>query len=77
MAKPNGKYAKVTTEDFDRLLAEVLYNEDICENGAAPRLLAIPGIYEVLSEYYNNEILDAWDAEQAAAAMPDEDEADT
>jgi hypothetical protein len=64
------KYAKCSTEDFDRLLAEVLENEDIVENGAASRLLTIPGVYEVLSEHFNNAVLELWELEQAAEAMP-------
>jgi len=59
MAKRN-KYADMTTADFDRLLAEVID----AENDVASGLLSIPGVYEVVSEYYNNDVLEAWDAEQ-------------
>lgn len=55
-----GTYDKMSTDDFDRLLAEVINKE------TPDTLLAIPGVYEVLAEHYNNEVLDAWQAEQDA-----------
>lgn len=54
-------YDKMSTEDFDRLLADVMDDD----NAKASSLLAVPGIYEVVSEHYNNAVLAAWDAEQA------------
>lgn len=41
----------VTTEMFDEELREILEGEH------APDLLSIPGIYEILAEHFNNEIL--------------------
>lgn len=44
----------MTNEEFDLMLAEV-----IDEHNTKPsQLLAVPGIYEVLSEFYNNEVLE-------------------
>lgn len=43
--------ADVSNEEFDRALQEI-----IDEEGTAT-LLSIPGIYEVLSEHYNNEVI--------------------
>ena len=51
---------KITTEDFDRLLGEVINDENV----PASQLLSVPGVYEILAEYYNNDVLDAWKAEQ-------------
>lgn len=50
----------ITTEDFDRLLGEVINDENV----PASQLLSVPGVYEILAEYYNNDVLDAWKAEQ-------------
>ena len=43
--------SKVTTEQFDAIL------EEIVGKMSAGALLAIPGVYEVLSEELNNEVL--------------------
>jgi hypothetical protein len=49
-----------TDEQFDNALA-VIIDED---NPRAANLLSIPGIYEILSEYYNNDVLDYLASEQ-------------
>jgi len=59
MAK--GKYASMSTDDFDNYLVQVVNDQ----NPRPSDLLQVPGVYEVLSEYYNNEVLDAWTADQA------------
>ena len=48
-------YNKMTQEEFDEIL------EDILEGMYAAELIDVPGIYEILSEYFNNEILEEWD----------------
>lgn len=52
------KKHEISKEDFDRKLEEILDGE----TGAS--LLAIPGLYEVVSEYLNNEVLAALKLEQ-------------
>lgn len=47
----------ITTKDFDRLLASVIDNDIFS-------LLSIPGVYQVLSEHYNSDVLAAWETEQ-------------
>jgi hypothetical protein len=47
----------ITTKDFDRLLAGVIDNDVFS-------LLSIPGVYQVLSEHYNSDVLAAWKTEQ-------------
>lgn len=42
----------VTTEEFDAALEELLAEQ----SGAA--LLAVPGVYEVVSEHFNNDVID-------------------
>lgn len=42
----------VTTEEFDEALEKILDEQ----SGAA--LLAVPGVYEVVSEHYNNDVID-------------------
>ena len=49
----------ITTKDFDRLLADVIDNDIFF-------LLSIPGVYRILSEYYNDDVLAAWDTEHRA-----------
>lgn len=49
--KGPGDFEWVTHEMFVEELKEILANE------YAPDLLSIPGIYEVLAEHFNNEIL--------------------
>lgn len=53
-----GKYDKMTQEEFDKLLEELVY-----EDGASV-LLSIPGVYECVSEYYNNKVLERWENNQ-------------
>ncbi|MCP4156670.1 MAG: hypothetical protein GY757_53650 [bacterium] len=47
-------YKDMTQEEFDQILIDLL------DDAPASHLLTIPGIYEILAEHYNNEILDAW-----------------
>ena len=49
----------ISTEDFDRILTEIL------EDTRPEAVLTIPGVYEILAEHYNNDILQIWEAEQA------------
>jgi len=51
-------YSKMTTEDFDKLLMARM--ADMSPHD----LLSIPGIYEILSEHLNNDILNDWKEEQ-------------
>ncbi len=50
------KYSKMTNEDFIGILTSILGEK----NGTD--LLSIPGIYEILAEYYNNQVLEIWAA---------------
>ena len=51
-------YSKMTQDDFDRILTELV------NQSPASYLLDIPGVYEVVSEDYNNMVLEYWDNEQ-------------
>ena len=44
-------YSWVTQEMFDNALQEY------CSEMTVKQILDIPGIYEILSEYFNNEVL--------------------
>jgi hypothetical protein len=60
--------SRFTDEQFDNKLEELLKLE------TPETLLAIPGIYEILSEHFNNEVLadlaaDVQDAADARAEM--------
>ena len=50
-------YEALTNEKFDELLAEIM-NES-----PASHLLDIPGVYEAVSEHFNNEVLERWEQE--------------
>jgi len=55
---PNKRLEDMTDEIHDRILQEII-NEDL----TAKDILAIPGIYEILSEYYNNDIIAKYEEE--------------
>lgn len=50
-------YKWITAEMFEEKLREIL------EESTGNSLLAIPGLFEVVSEYFNNEIMDELEAE--------------
>ena len=56
VAKSQGEpnYDLVTWEEHDAIL------EELIDGKSAKELLHIPGIYEVVSEEWNNDILDIW-----------------
>lgn len=53
------RFEPITTKEFDRRLAEHLDNLDGWD------LLQIPGIYEVVSEHFNNIILEEYEDDNA------------
>ena len=53
-----GRYDKMTNDDFLRILSDI-----VKEEGA--ELLTVPGVYDVVAEWFNNEVLDRWEQEQA------------
>lgn len=50
-------YRNLTNEDFDRILG------DIMQEAGGRAILTIPGVYEVVSEHFNNDVLDRWEQE--------------
>ena len=48
------KYDKMTHDEFVSILQEI-----VKEEGAAN--ITIPGVYEILAEHFNNEILTRWE----------------
>ena len=52
-------YSKMTDQEFDNILVSIL------EKMKASELLSISGIYEILSEHFNNEVLEIWESQQA------------
>jgi len=51
-------YDEMKDDDFDRILVGIL------EESLASELISIPGVYEAVSEFYNNEVLERWDEEK-------------
>ena len=47
-------YDKLTDEEFDEILVKLI------EDTPARELIQIPGVYEAVSEYFNNDVLDIW-----------------
>ena len=48
-------YGKMTSGEFDELLAEIM------DEGKASDLLSITGVYEAVSEHFNNDVLSLWE----------------
>lgn len=48
---------QITNEEFDRRL-----EKKVVENASV--LLTIPGVYEAVSEFFNNDILEDWESEE-------------
>jgi len=63
-----GKYDKMTQAEFARILEEKYYQLHPGE------VLSIPGVWELVSEYLNNEILEAWEAEQEIEEEEEEED---
>ena len=55
-------YSKMTQEDYDSILIEILKQK------RASQLIVLPGIYEIVSEEFNNEILKIWEQRQKTVA---------
>ncbi|MBW1953532.1 MAG: hypothetical protein JRI66_10685 [Deltaproteobacteria bacterium] len=47
----------ITSEEFNNILVEIIGETDPIV------LLRIPGVYEILSEHFNNEVLERWEQE--------------
>ena len=44
---------QITSEQFDRYLMKIL------DNMTASQIIDIGGVYEILAEYFNNDVIDA------------------
>lgn len=51
-------YSKLGNEKFDQLLLEEV------KRLSAEEILAVPGVYEIMREEFNNAVLEAWEKEQ-------------
>ena len=45
-------YNQITTAEFDHALSDIL------DEMSGEQILAVPGVYEAVSEHFNNETLD-------------------
>lgn len=50
-------YSTCSDDDFDSILKTLVERD-------ATQLLTVPGVYEAVSEYYNNEVLEIWEQKQ-------------
>ena len=60
-------YSKMTPVEFDEILYQLLAKTK------AHEILNIPGIYEILAEEYNNEVLEYWESAQECIQPEDDD----
>lgn len=51
-------YHEMTNQEFDSILATIL------DENPASFLLFIDGVYEILAEHFNNDVLDRWSKEK-------------
>ncbi len=56
-------YADLTNEKFDSILLEIVGEQ------SSGQLLAIEGVYEILSEHFNDAVLEDWDAGRELAEV--------
>ena len=64
MPKPD-RYAEMTSDEFDEILMEIM------DEHPASHLLAVAGVYELVTEEHNNEVLERWERRHPE---PDEEE---
>lgn len=57
-----GDWPNIPQEEFDRILTGIL------REMRGDQLLTIPGIYEILAEEFNNDVLDVWEEAQSIRA---------
>ena len=56
-------YANMTQNDFD------IYLDKLTDQASKAEILSLPGVYEIVAEAYNNEVLKTW-AEENAQKLP-------
>lgn len=66
----NPDYSKCDNVAFDEFLHVVIRHK------SADDLLDVPGVYELVAEHFNNEILDLWSSSNPDLAFPDDDDAE-
>jgi hypothetical protein len=53
---------ELDTDTFDRILADILREH------SGEQLLSVPGVYEAVSEHFNNAVIDRWEEEKTDGA---------
>ena len=65
-------YSKMSDDEY---IAGVFYVVDeIVKKGGGEHLLSIPGVYELVAEYYHNDVLDFWASENQDLAYPEDEQ---
>ena len=59
-------YSKMTSEEFDNILGEMVDGMNGFE------VLSIPGVREIMMEWLNNEVLDEWVERNPEKAYPND-----
>lgn len=65
---------EISTEAFDQALIKVIADELGCAEFSVERLMAIGGIYEVLSEEFNNAAIDLIELDNQQEDEEDEED---
>ena len=68
MGKPILNPDRITNVEFDKILLEFI------KNAKPETLIKIHGIYEILSEKWNNDIIDCWEYEKQKIELKKEKE---
>ena len=64
MGNLNADYSKMTDDEFQNILEELVGQMSPAE------IMAVPGAYEVFSEALNNDVLDTWADRNEEKAFP-------
>lgn len=60
-------YSKMTDDEFDEILLEIV-REDL----SSEIVTSVPGVYELVREHFNNDVLDRWAERNPKKAWPEE-----
>jgi hypothetical protein len=62
-----GKYDKMSNDDFREHLLEIM------EEQGMEAVLMVPGVYEAVSEHFNNDVLERWEERNPDEVGADEE----
>lgn len=66
MTEHQADYTQMTDDEFNDILSQIVFDN-------ASTLMDVPGVYEAVSEYFNNAVLDEWASQNPEKAWPNEE----